>query len=89
MVPGELILSLSPDKLIEREEVKEPHDRCAITLPRGKVGRSETNLIMIRNLGQQRHPEWVKQGRRLSHVLALATETTAAALGDIVGLNLN
>lgn len=34
---------------------------------------------MIRNLGQQRHPEWVRKGRRFSHVLAIARETTAAA----------
>lgn len=28
----------------------------------GKVVQSERNLIMIRNLGQQRHPVWVGKG---------------------------
>lgn len=51
--------------------------------------RSEINLIMIRNLGQLRHPEWVRKGRRFSHVLAIARETAAAELGNIVVLNLN
>lgn len=44
---------------------------------------------MIRNLGQQRHPEWARKGRRFSYVLSIARETTAAALRNIVVLNLN
>lgn len=53
------------------------------------MGRSERNLIMIRNLGQQRHPEWAREGGRCSCVLAIVRETTAAALGNKVVFNLN
>lgn len=38
------------------------------------------NLIMTGNLGQQRHAEWVRKGRRFIYVLAIARETTAIAL---------
>lgn len=44
---------------------------------------------MIRNLGQQRHAEWARKGRRFGCVLAIARETAAAALENIFALNLN
>ncbi len=44
---------------------------------------------MIRNLGQQKHPVWARKGRRFSHVLAIARETTAAAVKNIFVLILN
>lgn len=45
---------------------------------------------MIGNLGQQRYAEWARKGGRFSYVLAIARETTAAALEkNIFVLNLN
>lgn len=60
---------------------------CYHTSYGGKVERSERNLIMIRNLGQQRNPECVRKGRRFSRALAIARETTAVTLENIVALN--
>lgn len=63
---------------------------CYHTSFRGKKWDEVRNLIMIGNLGQQRHAEWARKGGRFSYVLAIARETTAAALEkNIFVLNLN
>lgn len=77
--------SLTGEKLLQRWSRTASWQMCHHTSFAGKA----RNLSINRNRGQQRHPAWARKGGSYSCLLAIATETSAVSLENIVAPNLS